>query len=140
MLTFLLIYIYFALIMYLWLKFILITKLFLFLFPYFLHKDMIFFIFLKDINVTTHRQNTSLKQNIYSITCWSTNNIFQRSLKSKDLTVNWVGKSLSFYFYQKCIYSEESSPWRRSRLHLIETNSSFTIKNRLHLIETPCSF
>jgi hypothetical protein len=42
MLTFLSIYIYFALIMYSWLKFTLITK--LFLFPYFLDEDMNFYI------------------------------------------------------------------------------------------------
>jgi hypothetical protein len=44
MLTFLLIYIYFALIIYSLLKFTLITKLFLFLFPYFSHDDMNFYI------------------------------------------------------------------------------------------------
>jgi hypothetical protein len=44
MLSFLSIYIYFALIVYSWLKFTLITKLFLFLFPYFSHEDMNFYI------------------------------------------------------------------------------------------------
>jgi hypothetical protein len=44
MLTFLSIYIYFVLIMYSRLKFTLITKLFLFLFPYFSHEDMNFYI------------------------------------------------------------------------------------------------
>jgi hypothetical protein len=60
MLTFLSVYIYFTLIMYSWLKFTLITKLFLFLFPYFSHEYMNFYIFFKDIIIATHEQNTSI--------------------------------------------------------------------------------
>jgi hypothetical protein len=56
MLTFLSIYIYFTLIMCLWLKFTLITKLFLFLFPYFSHEDMNFY-----ISERYHRSNARTK-------------------------------------------------------------------------------
>jgi hypothetical protein len=35
------------------------TKLFLFVFSYFSYEDMNFYIFLKDITVATHGQNTS---------------------------------------------------------------------------------